>query len=160
MDRRGGGTAGGGFEAERRACAGIGGGAREDGDDVEFAEFRRSRVVPATGVGGAGIGVIGLVTGFDCGSGRSSGILSTLLSLSSATGLVLRLPRQRLVFGGSGLIFGLGLLCSVPGGRSVRLGVITPGFSCCAATSRTLREEVEAGSRCMPSRLMALGLRW
>lgn len=159
MDRRGGGTAGGGFEAERRACAGIGGGAREDVEDVEFAEFRRSRVVLATGVGGAGIGVIGLVAGLDGGNGRSSGILSTLLSLSS-TGLVLRLPRQRLVFGGSGLIFGLGLFCSVPGGRSVRLGVMTPGFSCCAATSRTLRDDVEAGSRCIPSRLMALGLRW
>lgn len=152
MDRRGGGTAGGGFEAERRACAGIGGGAREDGEDVEFAEFRRSRVVLGAGVGGAGFGVIGLVEGVDCGNGRSSGILSTLLSLSS-TGLVLRLPRQRLVFGGSGLIFGLG-------GRSVRLGVMTPGFSCCAATSRTLREDVEAGSRCIPSRLTALGLRW
>lgn len=141
----------------------MGGGAREDGEEVEFAEFRLSRVIPAI-VGGVGVGtgVIGLVAGLDCGNGLSSGILSTLLSLSS-TGMVLRLPRHRLVLGGSGLIFGFGLLgwmYSFPGGRSVRLGVMTPGFSCWAATSRTLREEDEAGSRCIPSRLIALGLRW
>lgn len=123
-DRRGGGTAGG-FEAERRACAGTDGGARE-----EFAEFRRAVAVVA-------VGVRGLVAGIDWGSGDgrcsdSSGILSTLASVSSSAAFN-RLPRHRLVLGGSGLIFGLGLLgwmYSVPGGRFVRLGVMMPGFSC------------------------------
>lgn len=100
-DRRGGGTAGGGFEAERRACAGTDGGASE-----EFAEFRRAAAVIVVGVSGlAGVD-------WSNGDGRcsdSSGILSTLASASSSAGFV-RLPRHRLVLGGSGLIFGLDLL--------------------------------------------------
>lgn len=142
-DRRGGGTAGlgetagaGGLEADRCTCAGTGG-ARD-----EF-EFRRSSDLAVVDVGRGG--------------GKSSGICSP--------GLVLRRPRQRLVLGGSGLIFfplrafAAGCTNSTPG-TSVRLGVITPGFSCCDATSFTLRVDDDAGSRCMPSRRMALGLRW
>jgi hypothetical protein len=34
---------------------------------------------------------------------------------------------------------------------SLILGVITPGFSFCAATSSTLRVEEAAGFRCIPS---------
>lgn len=68
----------------------------------------------------------------------------------------MRLPRHRLVLGGSGLI--LGFLPTLLG-----LGVEwdeedaeeggSPGFaSCCAAaTSCTLREDEEAGSNCIPS---------
>lgn len=98
------------------------GGAREE--DV-LVDLRR---MPVPGGGGGGVGVTALVIGLD-GTCESSGILSTFSSSS-----LLRRPRHRLVLGGSGLIFGLGLApgCtdSVPGGKSVRLGVMTPGFSC------------------------------
>lgn len=116
------------------------------------------RRFPAIGGGGGGVGVTALGIGVD-GIGESSGILSAFSSSSW-----LRRPRHRLALGGSGLTFGLGLApgCtnSVSGGRSARLGVMTPGFSCWDATSRTLKEDVEAGSRCIPSRFTALSLRW
>jgi hypothetical protein len=38
----------------------------------------------------------------------------------------------------------------------LRLGVMTPGFSCCAATACTLSADADAGSSCIPSRWMVL----
>lgn len=46
----------------------------------------------------------------------------------------------RRAFGGSGFCFAV-----------FRLGVITPGFSVCAATSKTLNDDSRAGARLMPS---------
>jgi hypothetical protein len=69
-------------------------------------------------------------------------------------------PRERLVFGGSGFTLCLvGLTCVLGTGPSWRLGVITPGFSRWDAISSTLREDDEAGVRCIPSRSIWLCLR-
>jgi hypothetical protein len=57
VERRGGGRAGGGFEAERRACPGIGGTRWE-----VVAELRRSVVAPAV-EGVVGVSVVGPVCG-------------------------------------------------------------------------------------------------
>lgn len=78
----------------------------------------------------------------------------------SSSSTAKRRPRQRRAFGGSGLIFGgrrMGASAtrSVVERPSLRLGVMTPGFSCCEATAWTLREDADAGSS-MPSRWAAL----
>jgi hypothetical protein len=101
------------------------------------------------------------MTGLDAADAASSGILSGLSSSSA-----MRLPRRRRDLGGSGLILGLmvALIASVVeefpvGWASLRLGVMTPGFSCWLATSCTLIVEHEAGSRSIPRRCTALALR-
>lgn len=100
------------------------------------------------------------VAGLDAADAVASGVLSALSSSSA-----MRLPRRRRDLGGSGLILGLMVaLVSVVeeftvGWASLRLGVMTPGFSCWLATSCTLIAEHEAGSTCIPRRCTALGLR-
>lgn len=59
-----------------------------------------------------------------------------------------RLPRHRRALGGSGFAFGFGLISWL---LAFRLGVITPGFSFCEATSSTLTDDERAVSRPMPS---------
>ena len=81
---------------------------------------------------------------------------------SSSVGLAFsptvgRRPRHRRDFGGSGLTFGFWDFVGLGdwgsnSGSLPRLGVMMPGFSCWDATSWTLSEEVDAGSRCMPRR--------
>lgn len=101
----------------------------------------------------------------------SGGLRAVAVVGCSFSPTVKRRPRQRR-FGGSGLIFGLAveevgfgglgegswMATAVSVSVSLRLGVIIPGFSCCEATSRKLREDVEAGSRCIPSRSAWFGL--
>lgn len=94
----------------------------------------------------------------------SSGIvLRSLLvpvECGSSSSTAKRRPRQRRALGGSGLIFG-GRRIGVSATRSaaerpsLRLGVMTPGFSCCVATAWTLRDDADAGSS-MPRRSAAL----
>lgn len=113
------------MDAERLACVGTGGGAREDAP----AELRRS-------------------------IGRLLRSASSRALFSSRVG---RRPRQRRDFGGSGFIFGLVDFVGLAESTSARLGVMMPGFSCWAATSWTLREDDDAGSRCMPNRSACVG---
>ena len=54
---------------------------------------------------------------------------------------------------GTNLILALGLVSDVFSEETISfiLGVMTPGFTFCAATSSTLSVEVVAGSSCIPS---------
>lgn len=162
VERRGGGTAGGGFEAERRAWAGTGGARFE-----VVAELRRSPG-PARGVDGVvGVGVVGAVC-VDVGrtstpSGMALRSLLVPAECCSSPSTARRRPLQRRAFGGSGLILGgrrMGASAtrSVVERLSLRLGVMMPGFSRCEATAWTLREDADAGSS-MPSLWAALILR-
>lgn len=98
VDRRGGGTAGGGFEAERRG-AGTGG-TRWEFVPEFVAEFRRSLGAVSDGVGGAaGVGVVGAVCA-DIGltSTPSGIVLRSLLvpaECASSSSTARRRPRQR-----------------------------------------------------------------
>lgn len=124
-------------------------------------EFRRSESgmagseVVMTGVADRGLGLLGPVVVFP-----SSAILAVATGLVVPSSTVARLPRQRLVFGGRGFTFCfVGLDCLSGWCPSWRLGVMIPGFSRWDATSCTLREDVEAGSRCIPSLATWLCLR-
>lgn len=56
-------------------------------------------------------------------------------------------------------MIGVSSLRAATGTPSFRLGVMIPGFSCCAATACTLSEDADAGSRFMPSRCTKLCFR-
>lgn len=95
------------------------------------------------GVCDGGVGVLGVKTVVGLTSTPSGMVFPSLLvpvEWCSSSSTARRRPRQRRDFGGSGLTFG-GLIIGVSslraavGTPSLRLGVIMPGFSCCAATA-------------------------
>lgn len=134
-------------------------------------ELRRSVVVPVIvalvieeGVVGVGVGAVCVDVGLI--STPSGMVLRSLLvpvECWSSSSTARRRPRQRRDLGGSGLILGARRVGASPARSmvrpSLRLGVMTPGFSCCAATACTLSDDADAGSSCMPSRWIVLSFR-
>lgn len=113
--------------------------------------------VAEEGVVGAGAGLISTPSGM---------VLRSLLvpaECCSSSSTARRRPRQRRDLGGSGLIL-VGRMVGASATRSMvrpslRLGVMTPGFSCCVATACTLSADAVAGSTYMPNRWIALSSR-